>query len=50
VRSWGHAGSNPGVTANLRVYPQAGYTVAVLSNHDAAANPVAAYVRELVDR
>jgi len=48
-RSWGHAGSAPGATANLRVYPGRGYTVAVLSNYDAAANLVAAYLRELLD-
>ena len=50
VRSWGHAGAAPGATANLRVYPQAGYTVAVLSNYDVAANQVGAYIRELIDR
>jgi len=49
-RSWGHAGAAPGATANLRVYPGSGYTVAVLSNYDAAANLVGACIRELIER
>jgi CubicO group peptidase (beta-lactamase class C family) len=50
VRSYGHGGSAPGATANLRVVPASGYTVAVLSNYDTAANLVGTYIRELIGR
>jgi len=37
VRSFGHGGGAPGMNGDLRIYPQAGYVIAVLSNLDPPA-------------
>src|SRR6266568_1796660 len=37
VRSFGHGGGAPGMNGELRIYPQTGYVVAVLSNLDPPA-------------
>jgi CubicO group peptidase (beta-lactamase class C family) len=37
VRSFGHGGGAPGMNGDLRIYPQSGYVVAVLSNLDPPA-------------
>jgi CubicO group peptidase (beta-lactamase class C family) len=34
VRWFGHSGGAPGMNGDLRVYPQAGYIIAVLANQD----------------
>jgi CubicO group peptidase (beta-lactamase class C family) len=35
----GHSGGAPGMSGDLRIYPQSGYVVAVLSNLDPPAAP-----------
>jgi CubicO group peptidase (beta-lactamase class C family) len=43
--SVGHSGGAPGMSGDLRIYPQSGYVVAVLSNLDATPAPqVSAYL------
>jgi CubicO group peptidase (beta-lactamase class C family) len=37
VRIVGHGGGGPGINSNLDMYPDLGYTVAVMSNYDGAA-------------
>jgi CubicO group peptidase (beta-lactamase class C family) len=37
VRSFGHNGGAPGISAQLDIYPELGYTVIVLSNYDPPA-------------
>lgn len=37
---WGHSGGFRGINAELRVYPDADYTIIVLSNYDQAAEPL----------
>ena len=37
VRSFGHGGGAPGMNGDLRIFPQSGYVVAVLSNLDPPA-------------
>ena len=37
VRSFGHGGGAPGMNGDLKIYPQTGYVVAVLSNLDPPA-------------
>jgi CubicO group peptidase (beta-lactamase class C family) len=37
VRSFGHGGGAPGMNGDLRIYPQSGYVIAVLSNLDPPA-------------
>jgi CubicO group peptidase (beta-lactamase class C family) len=44
----GHGGGFPGISAQLDVYLDQGYTLAVLSNYDGGATPVARKVRELL--
>ncbi|MGN9909431.1 serine hydrolase domain-containing protein [Phytohabitans sp. LJ34] len=44
----GHSGGAPGVSTNFSWYPDAGWTVVVLSNLDGAANQVAAEARSLI--
>ena len=46
----GHSGGFPGLNGSLDVYLDAGYVVAVLSNHDRAASPLADYINELIAR
>jgi CubicO group peptidase (beta-lactamase class C family) len=40
VRIVGHGGGGPGINSNLDMYPEAGYTVAVMSNYDGGAQLV----------
>src|SRR6185436_9103392 len=37
VGAVGHSGGAPGMNGDLRIYPQSGYVVAVLSNYDPPA-------------
>lgn len=46
----GHAGGFPGISAQLDIYLERGYTLAVLSNYDQAAYAVADQVREWLAR
>lgn len=34
VRFYGHNGGAPGITAELRIFPEAGYVIAAMSNYD----------------
>jgi D-alanyl-D-alanine carboxypeptidase len=44
-RWFGHSGGSPGMNGDLRIFPQSGYVVAVLSNQDPpAAESIATYV------
>ena len=45
LHSWGHGGAAPGINGELRIYPESGYVVAVLSNLDPlAAGRIASFV------
>lgn len=46
----GHGGGFPGINAKLDMYLDSGYTVAVMSNYDGAAETVATKIRELIGR
>jgi CubicO group peptidase (beta-lactamase class C family) len=46
----GHGGGFPGLNGQLDMYLDAGYTVAVLSNYDRGASPVARLAGELLER
>ncbi len=46
----GHGGGFTGVNANLDMFLEQGYIVAVMSNYDEGANPVRAKVAELLGR
>ena len=47
----GHTGGAPGINAQLVMYPERGYTVAVLAKYDPpAASQIAQRVRELIAR
>jgi CubicO group peptidase (beta-lactamase class C family) len=47
-RMWfGHGGGHPGVSAHVWSAPNLGFSLVVLSNYDAVANHVAAYLMEL---
>jgi hypothetical protein len=46
IGSVGHSGGAPGMNGDLRIYPQAGYVVAVLSNLDP---PVAQQASTFID-
>ncbi|MFO0860056.1 MAG: serine hydrolase domain-containing protein [Phycisphaerales bacterium] len=46
----GHGGDFAGISAQLRIYLDSGYTVAVLSNYDGAAPLVEAKARELISQ
>jgi CubicO group peptidase (beta-lactamase class C family) len=46
----GHGGGAPGINANLDIYLDSGYTVAVMANYDGAASSVAGKVEELLTR
>jgi CubicO group peptidase (beta-lactamase class C family) len=49
VRVVGHSGGAPGINGQLDMYPDLGYTVAVLANYDPpAASQVAGLVREMI--
>jgi CubicO group peptidase (beta-lactamase class C family) len=45
VGSVGHGGGAPGMNGDLKIYPQSGYVIAVLSNLDPpAANSISSYI------
>ncbi|MBD3170231.1 MAG: serine hydrolase [candidate division Zixibacteria bacterium] len=46
----GHGGGAPGINAMLEMYLDSGYTVAVMSNYDRGASPIAEKARELLTR
>jgi CubicO group peptidase (beta-lactamase class C family) len=46
----GHGGGAPGINANLDMYLDSGYTVAVMANYDGAAGTVARKIEELLAR
>jgi CubicO group peptidase (beta-lactamase class C family) len=46
----GHSGGFPGINSQLDMYLDSGYTVAVMSNYDMAAQPVAEKLREMITR
>jgi len=46
----GHSGGFPGINSKLDMYLDTGYTVAVMSNYDMGAMPVAEKIRELLGR
>ena len=46
----GHGGGFPGINSNLDIYLDSGYIVAVMSNTDRGAGPVAAKIGELLGR
>ena len=46
----GHSGGFPGINANLDIFLDKGYIVAVLSNYDRSANHVAEKISELLAR
>lgn len=46
----GHGGGFPGINSNLDIFVDAGYIVAVLSNYDQGANPVARKISQLLAR
>jgi hypothetical protein len=47
----GHSGGAPGMSGDLRIYPQSGYVVAALSNLDPPAAPrVSAFIDARLQR
>jgi CubicO group peptidase (beta-lactamase class C family) len=44
----GHAGGFAGISSNLDIFLDSGYTAAVLSNYDGAARPVSEKIRTLI--
>ena len=46
----GHSGGFPGINANLDIFLNRGYIVAVLSNYDRGASPVAEKISQLLAR
>lgn len=46
----GHGGGFPGLNGNLDIFPERNYTVAVLSNYDRGATPVAMKIRGWIER
>jgi hypothetical protein len=46
----GHSGGFAGISADFRVYLDAGYTMAVLSNYGGGAQPVSQKIQNLVGR
>ncbi|MDF1543843.1 MAG: serine hydrolase [bacterium] len=48
IRSVGHNGGAPGINAELKMYVDLGYTVAVMANYDMAADQVAHKMDELI--
>ncbi len=46
----GHGGGFPGINANLDIFVDKGYIVAVLSNYDRAASPLARKIDKLLTR
>ncbi|MEX0289230.1 MAG: serine hydrolase domain-containing protein [Flavobacteriaceae bacterium] len=46
----GHSGGFPGLNANLDIFPESGYIIAVMSNYDEAASPLARKLNKLVKK
>ncbi len=46
----GHSGGFPGISADLTIFADAGYVVAVLSNYSRAASAVSDEIRKLLER
>jgi len=46
----GHNGGAPGINANLDMYWDSGYTVAVMSNYDMGSEPVSRKLRKMLTR
>jgi CubicO group peptidase (beta-lactamase class C family) len=46
----GHSGGFSGINANLDIFVDAGYIVAVMTNYDRAASPVARKIKKLLER
>jgi len=46
----GHSGGFSGINANLSMFVDAGYVVAVMSNYGGAASPLAAKIQDLLER
>jgi CubicO group peptidase (beta-lactamase class C family) len=46
----GHSGGFPGISADLKIFVDAGYVVAVLSNYSRAASAVSEEIRKLLQR
>lgn len=46
----GHSGGFPGLNSNLDIFLDQGYVVAVMSNYDRGASPLAKKVSNLIDR
>ena len=44
ARNFGHGGGAPGVSAGLRIYPESGWVIVVLSNLDASAGRISQYI------
>ena len=49
-RAAGHSGAFAGISADFRMYLDAGYTIAVLSNYGGGAQPVSQKIQKLVGR
>lgn len=45
---WGHSGGFRGINAEMRVYPDADYTIIVLSNYDGAAEPLMDAIGQMI--
>ncbi len=50
TRIVGHSDGFPGINSKLDIFLDTGYTVAVMSNYDMGAMPVAEKIRELLER
>ncbi|MCH9002094.1 MAG: beta-lactamase family protein [Planctomycetes bacterium] len=46
----GHSGGFPGISSNLDMFLDSGYTVAVMANYDGVASDVSQKIRELLGR
>jgi hypothetical protein len=46
----GHGGGFSGINGKLDIYLDKGYIVAVLSNYDSGASPIARKIQKLIDR
>ncbi len=47
-RYFGHLGGAPGMNSMLRVFPELGYTLVVLSNFDSGANVAGTHISEMI--
>lgn len=47
-RAVGHGGGAPGINADLKIFPDLGYTIAVMVNYDEAATAVSQFVTQLI--